>query len=263
VNGLHVALHGAGAPLVLVHGWGMHGGVFAPLVERLAASHALYVVDLPGHGSSRDSTVPMTLAAVVDALTEVVPPAAWLGWSLGGLFALHATARRPARVHALAMLSATPRFVAGTDWPHGVDAAVFRGFAQDLAQDYRGTLQRFIALETIGAAQARDTLRQLQAALFARGEPTPTALHAGLDLLAGSDLREALPGLAVPSLWLGGRRDRLVAPAALEAAAALAPGARVELLAHAAHAPFLTDPDAVAGTLATWLATSTPGSRAA
>lgn len=263
MNGLHVALHGAGAPLVLVHGWGMHGGVFDPLVARLSASHALYVVDLPGHGLSRDSRLPLALDAVVDAIVGVVPNATWLGWSLGGLFALHAAAHRPGAVQAVAMLSATPRFVAAPDWPHGVDAAVFRGFARDLAQDYHGTLERFIALEAIGATQARDTLRQLQAALFARGEPAPEALRAGLDLLASTDLRAELPTLAMPSLWLGGRRDRLVAPAALQAAADLAPRARVEVLAHAAHASFLTDPEAVAGMFAAWQAAAVPGVRVA
>ena len=33
-------------------------------------------------------------------------------------------------------------------------------------------------------------------------------LCAGLRLLEESDLRAALPGLAMPSLWLAGRRDR-------------------------------------------------------
>ena len=37
---LHVDVIGHGPPLVLLHGWAMHGGIFAPLVEALRARGA-------------------------------------------------------------------------------------------------------------------------------------------------------------------------------------------------------------------------------
>ena len=86
-HGLHIEVAGEGPPLVLLHGWAMHGGVFAPLVEHLRTQRTLYVVDLPGHGLSRDSPVPLAIDPVVDALVDLLPPAPWLGWSLGGLVA--------------------------------------------------------------------------------------------------------------------------------------------------------------------------------
>ena len=46
-------------PLVMLHGWAMHGGVLAPLVEALDDQCTMYVVDLPGHGYSRDSELPL------------------------------------------------------------------------------------------------------------------------------------------------------------------------------------------------------------
>ena len=58
---LHVEVVGKGPPLVLLHGWAMHGGAFAPLAERLAPRFTLHLVDLPGHGFSRDSGVPLRL----------------------------------------------------------------------------------------------------------------------------------------------------------------------------------------------------------
>src|SRR3546814_12945698 len=66
---------GEGPPLVLLHGWAMHGGVFALLVERLRERYRLYVVDLPGHGRSRDSAVPLALEACVEAIAAPVPRA--------------------------------------------------------------------------------------------------------------------------------------------------------------------------------------------
>ena len=55
---LHVEVSGNGPPLVLLHGWAMHGGVFAPLVERLRSRFSLHVVDLPGHGGTAQSRLP-------------------------------------------------------------------------------------------------------------------------------------------------------------------------------------------------------------
>jgi pimeloyl-[acyl-carrier protein] methyl ester esterase len=132
---LHVEVVGNGPPLVLLHGWAMHGGVFAPLVERLREARTLYVVDLPGHGHSRDCGVPLQLGPCVAAVAAAVPAAPWCGWSLGGLLALHAASTRPDAVPALAMLCASPRFVRGPDWKYGVSAEIFRDFAAGLRGD--------------------------------------------------------------------------------------------------------------------------------
>jgi pimeloyl-[acyl-carrier protein] methyl ester esterase len=262
-SALHVEVVGNGPPLVLLHGWAMHGGVFAPLVERLRDSRTLYVVDLPGHGHSRDCDVPLQLEPLVAAIAAAVPEAPWCGWSLGGLLALHAAATRPWAVPALAMLCATPRFVRGPDWKYGVSAEIFRDFAAGLRGDYRATLDRFVALEAFGSEHAKDEIRALRDDLFSRGEPTASVLADGLQLLETADLRGELPALAAPSLWLAGRRDRLVDPRAMREAAALASttpadGAQPRLVDahvvdHAGHAPFLTHADEVVARLRDFL----------
>ena len=250
---LHVEVVGSGPPLVLLHGWAMHGGVFAPLVERLRDVCTLYVVDLPGHGNSCDCDVPLRLEPSVAAVAAAVPTAPWCGWSLGGLLALHAAATRPQAVPALAMLCATPRFVRGPDWRYGVSAEIFRDFAAGLRGDYRATLDRFVALEAFGSEHAKDEIRALRDDLFARGEPAANVLADGLELLETADLRAELPGLAAPSLWLAGRRDRLVDPRAMRDAAAMATDAEAHVIEHAGHAPFLTHADEVAGRLRDFL----------
>jgi len=245
---MHIQTLGSGPDLVLIHGWALHGGVFAPLAERLAAHFRLHLVDLPGHGHSRDSALPLHPAMVASEIAARTPPAIWLGWSLGGLFALRAAASLPT-VRGLVMIAATPRFVRAPDWAHAVDPAVFAQFARDLEQDYDATLERFIALDTLGSEHGRAELKSLRSLLHARGRPHPDALQAGLQLLESTDLRRSLPSLAVPSLWLGGRRDRLVDPRGMAAAAALAPGSRFVEVAGAGHAPFLGHVDAVAAQL--------------
>ena len=240
-------VRGQGPALVLLHGWAMHAGIFAPLVERLEQDFSLHLVDLPGHGRSRDAGIPLTLEDSARAIAEVVPESAiWLGWSLGGLVALKAAATMPARLRGLVMVAASPRFVRAADWPQGMDASVFHAFADELQRDYRGTLDRFLMLEAQGSEHMREELRLLRAEAFAHGEPPTDALCDGLGLLENSDLRGTLPTLAMPSLWIAGRRDRLVSPAAMQAAAATAPGAAFHQVSSGGHAPFLTQADEVA-----------------
>ncbi|QSX79225.1 pimeloyl-ACP methyl ester esterase BioH [Agrilutibacter solisilvae] len=243
---MHIQSRGDGPALALIHGWAMHGGLFAPLVERLADRYTLHLVDLPGHGHAREDSTPLVPEALAAQLVERVPDAVWLGWSLGGQFALRAALDHPHAVRGLVMIASSPRFVVGEDWSHGVGAQLFRDFGEALAKDFRGTLEGFLALEALGSAHAQDELRSLRAQAFARGEPAQRALLEGLALLDQLDTRDELPMLRVPSLWLSGRRDRLVPAGAMPAAAALAPDARSVVIPQAGHAPFLGDPDAVA-----------------
>ena len=139
---LHVDIVGNGPPLVLLHGWAMHGGIFAPLVEALREHRTLHVVDLPGHGHNRDCGIPLQLEAFARAVLDAVPDAPWCGWSLGGLVALHAASTHPERIPALAMVCATPKFVVAEDWPQGMPKQVFEGFFSSIGQ----SLQQGVSL---------------------------------------------------------------------------------------------------------------------
>lgn len=246
---MHIETRGTGPDLVLVHGWAMHGGVFATLAERLAPRFRLHLVDLPGHGRSAYSPVALELDAVVDNLVRRLPRATWLGWSLGGLFALRLAQRHPERVRGLALLCSPPRFMRGSDWPQGMEPSVFHDFAASLARNYRATIDRFLVLEAQGSDHGQSELQLLRAQVFAEGEPAPQALEQGLALLRNTDLRAGLPTLAMPSLWIAGRRDRLVRAQAVESAAQAAPNARYVRVNRAGHAPFLSHADEVAAAL--------------
>lgn len=249
MNTLHVEITGHGPPLVLLHGWAMHGGIFAPLVDALRTRHTLHVVDLPGHGYSRGCATSLQPQACARAILDAVPDAPWCGWSLGGLVAQQAALLAPHRIPALALVCATPKFVVADDWPHGMAREVFTGFEAGLRSDWHATIERFIALEAFGSDHMREELKLLRDAVLARGAPSQRVLAEGLQVLEQGDLRAALPTLAMPSVWLAGRRDRLVNPAAMQASAALAPNARFVQIEHAGHAPFLTHAGTVAQAL--------------
>ena len=259
---LHVEVAGSGAPLVLLHGFALHGGVFAPLVERLARDRRLIVVDLPGHGHSAQvpvSTLEDTAAAVAATLRSVhdaggaCDGADVLGWSFGGQVALALAAARPASVRRLVLACTTPSFVARPGFDSAMDEAMLRRFGDELRVAYRLTLQRFLTLQVQGSAAAHATLAALRTRLFARGEPSPGALAATLALLVGTDLRAAVPLVGVPALVLAGPRDTLVPLAASEWLAAHLPDARLQLIDGAAHAPFLSHPDAFAAAVERFL----------
>lgn len=249
---MHIEVEGSGPPLVLIHGWAMHGGIFAPLSRRLAEHFTLHLVDLPGHGHSAGSGERLRLDACVNTLFDRLPAAPWLGWSLGGLIALRAALRDPARVPQLLMLCATPCFVRSADWPDAVEAEVFASFAADLGRDYRATIDRFLALEAHGSDHLRHDLRELRAHVFERGEPHADVLVDGLELLQGVDLHAALPVLEQPSLWLSGRRDRLVPWTGMQRAATRAGGEFIRF-EQAGHAPFLSHADEVAAAILDFL----------
>lgn len=236
---LYIERRGHGSvPLVMIHGWAMHGGILHPLAEALDAHCDMCLVDLPGHGNSRASTVPLDPRACAEAIIRETPPAAWLGWSLGGLVAMTAALEFPAAVRQLVPVSSTPKFVCTDDWPFGNDVAMVRKLAADLEADYKATVDRFIALEAMGSQDPRAETRRLMAEAYERGEPDPRVLMEGLRLLENADLRPRLPELAMPSLWIAGRRDRIVHPEAMRWSADAAGGRFVEL-AHAGHAPFI------------------------
>lgn len=241
---LHMETQGQGPDLVLLHGWGLHGGVWESLLPRLASHHRVTRVDLPGHGLSRAIPMPGTLSEVVgEVLTSVPEDAVWLGWSLGGLVAQRAALDAGGSLRGLILANTTPRFVTGPDWPDAMPREQLQEFAVGLGQDYEETLQRFLSLQVRGDEAARAALRQLRDALFARGEPDGISLAVGLELLRTSDLRAELARIALPTLVIAGGYDRLTPPAAGTALAQAIPGARAHLIPKSAHAPFLSHPE--------------------
>lgn len=246
---LHVERHGSGPDLVLLHGWGLHGGVWSALAARLATSFRVHVVDLPGHGGSRDALL-AGLDGLVGAVAEVTPVGARVcGWSLGGLAALRLAARHPAQVAALALVSTTPCFVRRDDWPHAMAPETLADFAQGLRTDPARTIRRFVNLNALGGPQARERTRELAALHLDHAAPSPDALAAGLAILRDTDLRGEVGAIAVPAMVIHGGRD-VLAPvgAGRWLARALANAQYVEI-ADAAHLPFVSHADRVAAAL--------------
>jgi pimeloyl-[acyl-carrier protein] methyl ester esterase len=246
---LSVEVSGSGPELVMVHGWGMHSGVWSDWAEELSRWFRVHLVDLPGHGNS-PYDCGTQLADWAAAVAQVTPSDAWwLGWSLGGLVSLRAAGACPRKVRGLVLLATTPRFVASSGWSSAVDATIFEQFAQQLYTDAERTLTRFLSLQVRSAEGGGATLRELRSRLNTRPQPLKRALRDGLGFLQRSDMRGVLEDAKVPVFWMLGEHDTLV-PAGVRAQFSNIPWAIIE---GAGHAPFLSHPGRCTGHIKSWL----------
>lgn len=243
MSALSLTREGRGPACVMVHGWALHSGVWAPLARRLRSSFRLHRIDLPGHGHS--AALPGGARAWADALAQAAPdgPALWIGWSLGALVTLQVALSHPQRVAALVLVGATPRFTRTDDWASAMPAERLYDFADRLEADYGRTLSRFLALQVYGQggvpAGGRPLLRELQGVLAA-APPARQGLREGLKILWETDLRTELQQIEAPALVISGGHDRLSHPRASAWMAEALPQGRALHLEDAAHAPFLS-----------------------
>ncbi len=228
--------------LVLLHGWGMHSGVWNATAERLSSRFNITAANLPGYGG-KASVAPYTLETLAADIAPELPPVFDLcGWSLGGQLALTLARRLPDRVRRLVLVGTNPCFTRRTDWPCAIEASVLANFSRDLSVNYEVTLKRFLALQVHGDAAARQTLAHLRGLLFAQGKPDGIVLSNGLDILLTCDLRGEIAGVTVPVLIMHGSSDRLVPVCAAEWLAQTLPNGSLRTLQGASHAPFLSHP---------------------
>lgn len=241
---LHVERRGRGPDLALLHGWGLHSGVWDEALPRMAARFRVHAIDLPGHGHSGRSAA-TTLDDATDAIALEIPEgAAVCGWSLGGLVAQRLARRHPERARQLVLVATTPCFVARDDWPHGMQPQVLAAFAEGLHHNRAATLASFVRLNALHGAHGRDAIRAFTARLVERGTPSEEALAASLEWLRASDLREETAALHVSTLVVHGTRDALAPVEAAHWLATHIHGATLLELSDAAHIPFFTHREA-------------------
>jgi len=241
---LHTVTTGAGADLVLLHGWGMNNAVWSSILPSLAERYRVTLIELPGHGGSSYCDKHAVLDNWVDACLEAAPRQAnWIGWSLGGQIAQRAALIAPDRIGKMMLVCSSPRFIRGPDWSHAMLENTLHQFADALNRNPRQTLARFLSLQVQGDELAREALRMLRHEVAERPAPDTRALEHGLALLLTVDLRAQLNRLQCPTLWLLGDKDALVPGAVAQDILELGiPRAEIEVLKGCAHAPLISHP---------------------
>jgi pimeloyl-ACP methyl ester carboxylesterase len=112
VNGLRLyyEIHGAGEPLILLHGGFGFTGMFGELLPQLAGFRQVIAVDLQGHGRTADIDRPLSLEAMGDDVAGLIEhlglqQADIMGFSMGAGAALRAAIQHPDVVGKLVLVS--------------------------------------------------------------------------------------------------------------------------------------------------------------
>ncbi len=103
---------GAGRPLLLIHGFPFHQGIWDDYVHRLTDQFLVITVDLPGFGKSPSLKAPFTLAQAAESLLQFisqkgVQKVGLVGHSLGGYVALAMVEKNPELFSSLTLFHST------------------------------------------------------------------------------------------------------------------------------------------------------------
>ena len=194
VNGVHLyyETHGAGRPMILLHGGLGSGEMFGPILSTLADHHQVILPDLQGHGRTADIDRPLDvrlmaddIAALIDHLGLDRPDV--VGYSLGGGVAFQVAIRYPQKVGRLVSASANIR-----------RDAIYPEMLEQQGQ--------------VGAAAADFMKDTPMYELYHRVAPDPDNFPRLLDKIGASmaedfDFTEEVRGLRVPTLIVAADAD--------------------------------------------------------
>jgi len=205
---LFVREHGRGQPLLLGHGMWCAGHMFDPLIADFSTTHRVITPDLRAHGQSGVPRSAWSVADVAEDYRRIldalrVDRAILVGYSMGGMAALHFALKYPKRLTALILMStsggaepwvrrreidvltATVTAVGAPHWlamqaAYGVFTPDFRQSAPELVEKWTDQVQ----------AMSRPALAQALRAVATR-----------------PSLEERLAEIVLPTLVLVGNRD--------------------------------------------------------
>ncbi|XOZ32903.1 alpha/beta fold hydrolase [Halomonadaceae bacterium KBTZ08] len=236
---------GHGTPVVLLHGFGASKETWASLIPAILQRHmTLYLPDLPGFGQSDyRADARYTYEVQAHRMGEwarhlALPPAYWVGSSMGGAIGATLAANHPERVAGLVLMNAA-----------GMGSARHSPMESQLLQG-RNPLIPGDASET--RSLFRYTTWRGQA-VFSRVMPLamgpemrhrrPINQHLFMDMMQPRErIPELLARVQAPARVIWGERDQVVDVSCAHHYGALLPRAQVTILRGVGHLPMLEAP---------------------
>lgn len=243
-----VRLGGSGQPLLLLHGFTGRGAAWAPHLPALRRVSTTIQVDLLGHGRSDAPADPARHAAARQAadLAEILRrvagrPADVMGYSFGARVALALAIAQPSAVRRLVLESPSAGIADPSERAarRATDETLADAIEQDGISNFLAHWESLPLFATqaalpdatrrrLHAERLRNSARGLAGSLRGAGQGAMTPLH--------DRLREVV----APTLVVCGALDPVRGRA--EFVAARIPGARLEVVDDAGHAPHLEFP---------------------
>jgi pimeloyl-ACP methyl ester carboxylesterase len=192
-HGIAYERTGSGPVVLFIHGLGGDHSVWSHDTARLAKTHTVIAVDLPGHGRS-PAPSKIDLDQIATHLAEVVrdenvAPVILVGHSIGGIIASILTVQNPDLVRALVVVDTSPG-------PIPFPLSERDGMRTRMRDDERKELTAFFGQMTTGPAQTQQ--------LVDRAARVPTKVLMGyLDAAAEQGARDQMGSLDLPVLLLG------------------------------------------------------------
>ena len=233
----------------MLHGFGCDSRVFASIGTKLSKDLDVLMVDLPGHGQTKDDFHDFSFCAytILHALDHYLKePYSLLGWSMGGQIALEmikqkldhkceheGCAHNP--IASLILVSTTPKFVASDDFPVGMNKAVFSKFRKGMETDPKAQLSEFHKLMFSAGEDSSAFLNGLE-----QQEPGKQTLIDCLKSFEKFDERNILPKIDIPTLIFTGDNDSIIDPKASYYMSQEIRESALKVFKGAGHAPHLT-----------------------
>jgi non-heme chloroperoxidase len=211
--------HGAGSPVVLIHGWPLSGASWEKQAAALlAAGHRVITYDRRGFGRSSQPITGYnydTFAADLDVVLSTLnlTDVSLVGFSMGTGEVTRYIGKYGAKRVRKAVLIGTlgPYLVKATDNPEGVDRSVFEGIKAAIKADRPAFLMEFLKnfynYDVTGGSLVSE--RVLEANWNVAAGASATGTRACVDSWI-EDFRQDITRNTVPTLILHGDADRIL-----------------------------------------------------
>ena len=224
---------GGGAPVVLSHALGLDATMWDGTAAALGATHPVLRHDHRGHGGSAVPAGPYSMDELVDDAARLVRdwgrgPVVWIGLSMGGMVGQGLAVRHPELVDRLVLANTCARYpdAGRAAWAQRIEKVEAGGMAavvETIVERY------FSAAFRAAEPGVVDGWRRL----LLRNDPAGYA--ASCHAVANVDWLGVLSQVRCPTLVIAGGQDMGAPVAMSEAMVERIPGARLEVIADAAH----------------------------